>query len=514
MKWYSLGEIFSIDLRSLALFRVAISILTIVDSLNRLTVAEAHYSDTGVLPRAVYSSEVASTADFSIHMMNGHWSFQALLIGLQIIFALVVLVGYRPRVFAFLIWLLLASLHTRNPINTHGGDAVLRLLWFWSIFLPLGARYSNRAKSVSGVAPAGILLQMAYIYFFSFIQKWHPIWHTELSALHYALNVDHLVSAPGKWLLNFPGFLKVMTAATMVLESVGCLLVFSPLCLPQLRMLMALSFIAFHFGLCIGMYLGIFPWVCAFGWFLFLPGELWDFLARKVAVVPSSLVFDYGWLSHKRLRDRPRDFATSRRAHALAGVFIVLVTWWNLDTVKWAGPTMPRPLSTMMMASYMTQKWDLFAPYPFKDDGWFVIDGKTFNGEHVNPLSPEQGVTYEKPELVAATYENSAWRKYLMSLWFEDNEQYLLYFGKYLCRTYNREHEDDERLETLKVTYMLEMTPAPDEPLAPVEREILWEHSCFQNVITVRRRRRAPDARARAAEPRAAAPRGSWRRSW
>ena len=44
--------IFSIDLRALACFRVLMGALATVDGLHRLSVAEAHYSDSGVLPQS------------------------------------------------------------------------------------------------------------------------------------------------------------------------------------------------------------------------------------------------------------------------------------------------------------------------------------------------------------------------------------------------------------------------------------------------------------------------------
>ena len=43
-------------------------------------------------------------------------------------------------------------MESRNPIILHGGDIVLRMMLFWSLFLPLGARWSADEDNPSRVA--------------------------------------------------------------------------------------------------------------------------------------------------------------------------------------------------------------------------------------------------------------------------------------------------------------------------------------------------------------------------
>lgn len=485
-KIHSFKEVFSIDLRSLALFRVLMGALAVADGLNRLSIAEAHYSDTGVLPRVAYLSELAAPYEFSLNLLSGDWRFQAALILLQVLCAFSFMVGYRGRSSAFLTWILVLSFHTRLPLNAHGGDDVLRLMLFWSMFLPVSAKYSVDAIlnsrqeplpiSVSGFGAAAILLQLPYVYFFSFIQKWHPVWHTEFSALYYALNADHLVTAQGRWLLRFPTFLKLATLGTLILESAGPLLVFSPVFLPRLRMIVPAVFVLFHFCLFLGMYLGIFPWICAISWALFLPGEFWAKVEPRLDVYFRRF---HGWVPRIEalFRKRPVPSHASWFSESLAAVFLVLVMWWNLITVH-AVREMPEPLSELLFGLYLDAKWNLFAPFPFRDDGWFVIDGLTKNGEHLNLMTPGKPLTYEKPDLVAKTYANSQWRKYFMSLWFDDNVTYLSYFAQYLCNSYNRKKQGLERLDSLRMYYMLEMTPPPGDPAPPVEKILMWEQVC------------------------------------
>ena len=106
--------------------------------------------------------------------------------------------------------MLLTSLQSRNPIVLNGGDAILRLLLFWSMLLPLGARWSLDAARagrrppdvVTGGAAAALLLQVVFIYVFTGLKKSGATWNEAL--------------------------LQAMTWSTITLERWGPLLAWSP----------------------------------------------------------------------------------------------------------------------------------------------------------------------------------------------------------------------------------------------------------------------------------------------
>lgn len=107
----------------------------------------------GVLPRAALL-ELRETVWFSLHRMSGEAWLQATLFGAAAICAVALLLGVRTRVATVARWLLLVSLHTRNPYLLPAGDTLLRLYLFWAMFLPLGAACSmNRALDRSGTRP-------------------------------------------------------------------------------------------------------------------------------------------------------------------------------------------------------------------------------------------------------------------------------------------------------------------------------------------------------------------------
>ena len=47
----------------------------------------------------------------------------------------------------------------------------------------------------------------------------------------------------------------------------------------------------------------------------------------------------------------------------------------------------PPVMQAFLQSTQMIQDWSMFAPNPAVDSGWWVIDGKTENGERFDPLT-------------------------------------------------------------------------------------------------------------------------------
>src|SRR5438094_7542162 len=66
------AEFFSIDLRSLALFRITAGLIILVDLAMRMQDLRGHYTDQGVWPRALALREMAPRRwYFSLHLLGG-----------------------------------------------------------------------------------------------------------------------------------------------------------------------------------------------------------------------------------------------------------------------------------------------------------------------------------------------------------------------------------------------------------------------------------------------------------
>ena len=244
-----LFKVFSFDLRSLALLRIGLAVVIIVDLLVRFPSIETYYSDRGILPRIELIARL-SPEYWSFHLFSGSVFAQQLLFCLALLCAGWLLIGYRTTLASIICWVMLVSLHNRNPALVSSGNDLLRIIMFWSVFLPLGAVYSSdRAFNTSSKpipqqvctgATVGFILLLGAIYFFSL------------------LNIG--VSDPVLWICGFSWGLIFIPWRNSWWRGVA---------------------IALSLVLHLSQGLTTASTVLAFVWLAFLPSSFWQFLARK-----------------------------------------------------------------------------------------------------------------------------------------------------------------------------------------------------------------------------------------
>lgn len=287
----ALRALFSIDTRSLAAFRIGLGVLLLVDLILRSQNLVAHYTDDGVMPRSALLGGFVHEMALSLHLVSGSAWWQALLMVVAGIFAIGMTIGWRTRLCTVVSWLLLLSLHSRNPAILNGGDGLLRLLVFWGMFLPLGATYSVDAalntsedtppRRILSMGSAALLLQVAFMYIFTAILKTGYPWK-DGTAIYYAMQMDAFRTAAGDLLVPQHRLMEWMTHATIWFERIAPVLIFVPFFVRQIRMTLVFAFVMFHVGLAITMHIGLFPYICIAAWLAFLPSGFWDGLDRRL----------------------------------------------------------------------------------------------------------------------------------------------------------------------------------------------------------------------------------------
>lgn len=483
-KWQGkFSELFGIDVRSLALFRMGLALVILGDLYVRFQDLQAHYTDAGVLPRAVLTEELEYPWTISLHMLYGAWQFEFVLFNLAALFALGLLLGYRTKIATALSWIFLVSLQARNPIILQGGDVVLRLLLFWSMFLPLGSCWAMQktpvtTKQIVSGGTIGLLLQVCFIYWFAALLKTDESWTTDGTAVWLSLNIEQYTTPLGMYLLQFPDLLKLATFATLYLEAFGPFFAFSPMWTGPLRLATALVFIVFHlFGLNLTMELALFPYVCSVAWLVFIPGCAWDFLAERFPRTlrnesPSSASsLQYSWKA-------------GLLSNILAITCIVYIFFWNVITLGIKVPFWSDNVDIPGFVLQIDQYWNMFSPFPLKEDGWYVIPARLKNGSQVDLYTHGKPVSWEKPPLVSAVYPNDRWRSLMMNLLIDENGFiYTDHYARYLCREWNRKHNSEEQLVDFDIFFMLKRATVDDPHPTPMKTHI-WHHVCFRGVHT------------------------------
>lgn len=467
---------FEIDLRSLAAFRICFALVLLVDLAIRASDLGFFYTDDGVLPRAD-AYRLLNRWAVSLHLLSGSWEAQAGLFLAAAVAHLMLLAGYRTQPAAVLSWVLVVSLHRRNEALLQGGDDLIRCLAFWSMFLPLGSRWSidrrlhrsddaEVASSLRSIPGCCILLQIATLYLFSVAMKTGEAWRVSYSAVFAALSVEQLSTELGRQLLHYPGLLRLLTAGVLLLEQLGPLLALSPFYPRACRMAAVVLFMWFHFGLLLTMELGPFPYVCLAAWTLFLPPPFWSAVARSRSALPSA-----GALRREPVfceRRIVRDFALS--------LFLLNVMAWNFSMIP--GQQLlryPVELAAALKLVGLDQSWGMFSPYPFNWDGWYEIRGVTRSGRTVNLLpavAPDRPIPQGRPSPLGAFYPNERWRKYLMLLATPEGAHLRPLYARALVAEWRTKHPEDP-LRAIEISYWQELTEL--RATSPAQKLLLWQ---------------------------------------
>ncbi len=483
----------SVDLRSLAILRVGLAVMLLIDLVSRAGTLTAHYTDAGVLPRSVLFESEGLRAYLSLHSISGSFLWQAALFGLAGYFAFTLLFGIRTRLATFGSWALLLSLHHRNPAILQAGDALLRLLLFWAMLLPLGARWSvdsasgpltlyrrkdNRLLSVAGVA---ILLQVCLVYWFTATFKDHPMWWHQ-NAAYFALHVDQLVTPFGIWLRQIDWLLPILTKVAFTMAIAAPLLAFCPVWTGTARMLVIIAMIGTHLALAMALNLGLLPYVAAVSWLVFIPGKWWDWLRSRAlrqaglrANPPRAL-----WLlallkrlptvisrSRRGTGDVLIDVPTSRHLgikargweQLVASIALFYAIAWN---VQWLdsqrdNPILPVRITAVGDVLRMEQSWNMISPGALSHDGWFVMPAQLADGSQVDVFTGQR-VNWSNPAYLSGHAPGNRWRKYLRNLSMPQFDHNLHPFANYLERRFNQSHGLDKQIDSFEIIFIKETT--------------------------------------------------------
>ena len=298
--WVSPKTVFSIDLRSLALMRIMLASLILIDLVLRSRAMSLFYTDAGLLPRTKWL-EVNHKWYLSLHAASGDLWWQIVLFLLAAVFAVGLLIGYRTRLMSFLSWLMLASLMNRNEMVLQGGDILLVVMSFWALFLPLGAKWSvdaalqpehkrnpnqlrfqpGQAQLYFSVATVAVIFQVLFLYFFTALLKTGAPWRFPFEAAQYTLEIQHFATPIGNWFKQFTPLLPLGAAYVIFAEFVGPLLVLLPFKWPITRIIGLLMLASLHVAFLLLIHIGLFPFIDFMSLSLLIPSALWIYLANR-----------------------------------------------------------------------------------------------------------------------------------------------------------------------------------------------------------------------------------------
>jgi hypothetical protein len=224
-----------VSARPVAIFRIALASVVLLDLLERLRDFHTFYTDRGLFPRSVALGDAWLSVDWSIFELTGSGWGVGVLYALGLLATAALLLGYRTRAANILTWIFLTSLQRRNSFVLDGSDTVERVLLFWLAWADSGAQLSldvrlgrqMRNDAVQALPVRLIQMQIAAIYFFAAIEKSDVAWYGG-GALERILQNPEMARPAAALLLHAPRLLRWVTAAIPPTELVIALLILSP----------------------------------------------------------------------------------------------------------------------------------------------------------------------------------------------------------------------------------------------------------------------------------------------
>jgi hypothetical protein len=458
--WSALAEHLALDLRSVALFRIALGLVLVADILVRLRDFSWHYGEHGVLPQAVFLAELPWSWSLHAAFASEAWVLTLMLV--QLLLGLALASGVFTRTSALLAFVLFTSLDNRNPFVLSSGDTLLRLMLLFGSFLPLGARASvDRRRLASGgrdsssggatlvgsAAAVAITIQAVVVYSASGIHKLlDPEW-LRLDGSLRSFDAVQFSTSVGAWLTAYPGVCMVLSLATLVLEVLGPVgLVLLP---GRWRMWLCFAFIGFHLGSAVTLRLGIFPYAGVVLWTVFLPAYGWD-----------------QWLP-RRLR-RPRRDATpivhlqrSPRVSWIPLSIAALVVVWSTKSVHTG------PFNSFMRTAGLAQSWRLFTP-PARVSGWIVAPARHSDGSEVDALG---GDAFDRRSIAPrGPYDSDRERKLRTGVLGADARRTVRLLAAGVCRRWG------PTLGEFRIVMLQRWNSDP--PDAPLQEQVIHSGRC------------------------------------
>ncbi|MFO0659061.1 MAG: lipase maturation factor family protein [Polyangiaceae bacterium] len=432
----------SIDRRLLGIFRIYFGLVLFGDLFYHGSKASLFYSNDGILSnhRVLFSPQALH--QFSLlNAFSSPGAAQLAFVLIAVVYAFY-LVGYKTRWAQLLALISVASIDARNLFAEDGGCITINLVATWTLFLPLGDRFSldalerkaqrrvlglvgederDAVHTVQSLAVLAILLQAATIYFFNAVHKNGPAWMTG-NAIHQVLWQNRCNTPLAGWLrYHEPSWLSpVLTWSTLLIEINLPVLILMPIARRVCRSAAFVMAVLLHGSIAFVMTLGVFSYVMIALMMLVIPHEVIAIIATRLSSTKLAASVErwtlravdlWSRIDQRGLLERfttppsleSRAFFGAMREGFLALLIVASgyqVLRLNDAVPVWMRPPAIDPFERMTGYIRLSQGWRMFAPDTPSIDGIMIIDAVTADGRHLDPFTgkpPDFDILFHGP---------------------------------------------------------------------------------------------------------------------
>ena len=426
-----LRSAFTLDLRSLALFRLLLGSILIADALCRVPDAPLTLAPDGMLPPDLVRPFVGHPWSWSIGLWcDAPWWGYGLLVA-EGLCGLLLAAGLGLPLTTTAAWVVVVSLVRRTAPVTNAGDVFLATLLFWGQFLPLKPRSPQGNRLCGGIAAFALTLQVAAVYLSAGLAKCNGVWWSG-EAVGYALSVHDHGTPLGNSIADWGWGGRLLTWATLVVELLGPPL----LLLPQLRLPLVGTFVLFHLAIAVTMDVCLFPWVGIAASAALLPGSFWD----QIGVSGTSTTT--GEPAGDGL-DRPR------RILCGGAILVALIAFAHANG-PWRQERMPAGPRHAVQLTFLEQDWRVFGDIRPQRQ-WVYGRAELANGEIVDLLRQGRPVETVLPNGGFHGLGNQRRQKLFWELPKPEYRVFAAAIATALARQWNSNHPPERQVISLEI---------------------------------------------------------------
>lgn len=278
---------------TMAVFRIIIGSLCFINLAMIGVYFDSWFSEKGYVP--IRAAERWSGDLVRLNLLDGVTDSRitAAVYIATMVAALLTALGLFTRVSSILLYILLTTLHHRNPLILHGGDTALRCACLYVAIAPSGAAVSldrllALRKQPGLLVPLVSLwpqrlvqIQVAIVYFTTVWHKWFGAWWKEGIATWFPANLREFDRFPVPEFIDRQPFLAITTYGTLLVElSLATLVFYRPF-----RKWVLLGGILLHGGIEYRMNIPLFAFLMCSLYVAFYEGEevaaWWDRLKAR-----------------------------------------------------------------------------------------------------------------------------------------------------------------------------------------------------------------------------------------
>jgi hypothetical protein len=310
--------------------------------------------------------------------------------------------------------------------------------------------------------------------------KWNQDWLSG-TAIEHALALEYATRPAAKWLLDYPLPLKLLTQATLGLELLGPLVVWSPWQTARVRMAMVAAFIALHVGIELFFTPLFLSHICIVAWSVFLPASFWELpgirrltsfwearMQRRAATAGP------GQVAVARSRSSSRASRWAQRAGSAALLLVMAyILVWNLVTLQYEklGFLLPVQARWLGHVTLIRQTWDMFW-VPSRYNAWVEARASLADGRTIDLLGGGRPAPSDPPSPNWSFLPNSRWKVYFRRLTEDPAPDVCLSSAEYLQRAWDSTHSCEQQIVHLDLVLVQRADGGKPGTQGLVERRI------------------------------------------